>query len=183
MSSLSYFILFLTNFSFRITPSQMSTPFWPKPKSCRITPNLIPLILQPSLLLCVVGQSKRVENLLWTLFNSMSGVWPLGTAFKTWGTGWNICSLTVGEWGNTYFHMHYGKGSLGMSSSSSSSHSHFSHGDMCLEIMFAVIIWGRRSHNNSTLPILVCREVMPEMFNNGAKIITKISLQSIWENT
>lgn len=42
--------LFFPNVLIRITPSQMSTPSWPRPKSCRITRNLftsVPLFLCP----------------------------------------------------------------------------------------------------------------------------------------
>lgn len=43
--------------SFRITPSQTSTPSWQKPKTCRIHPNLV-LVLPPSLVTCGRWESK-----------------------------------------------------------------------------------------------------------------------------
>lgn len=106
--------------SFRITPSQTSTPSWPKPKTCRIHPNLV-LVLPPSLVTCGRWESKTkrrkknnnkktfvLSNVLWMDLTNEESARMFGTACKTWE---DMLKLPRNEWRmeGVPCIMHYGK--------------------------------------------------------------------------
>lgn len=122
----------------------MSTPSWPGPKSCRITPNLFPLVPLPSLHGCGRWEFKHkkhchVKHVSWKDFvdeepGRMCWEKPalcfltLCLIFGQWGLPWwnlwgHAETFSSWTWGGEMSSVSWcivGKGS---------SHSHLSHGD------------------------------------------------------